>query len=98
MPELVRDVENFGPDTQRRAWAYPVEIEWNQAIGIIDVDYDVFIRDNAFIFEHWKGALSHSELCKMDVMTRYKYIQHLNKFIKEKQKQQDGNKINLGEQ
>ena len=46
-------------------------------------------------FEYWKGALTHTELCKMDIMTRYKYIEELNKFLREKQKQAQKNQYEM---
>ena len=46
----------------------------------------MFLEENAVIFECWKGALNHEQLCRLSVHERYKYIEQLNFFIEEKRK------------
>lgn len=54
------------------------------ALGITDLDYIIFLKENAVIFEFWKGALTHEQLCRIDLETRRIYIEELNKQIKDK--------------
>jgi len=39
------------------------------------------------MFEAWKGALTHTELCRMDLDSRFRYLQCLEEQAKRKAKQ-----------
>lgn len=66
---------------------YPEIYQMPDAIAITDLDYEEFIEENSRIFQAWKGALTHTELCRMDIYTRFKYITCLLQQIEERKKQ-----------
>ena len=69
--------------------AYNENLSLVDAIELTDLDYDKFLKENAVFFECWNGALNHEQLCRISIYVRYKYIDELNEFIKEKQKNQN---------
>jgi hypothetical protein len=79
-----RDTDEYGYDTKRQVWVYNQNLSIADALSLTDLDYDIFLKENADIFRLWKGALSHEQLCKIDLNTRFKYIKEVNKQIKER--------------
>lgn len=83
----MREDEEYGWETKRCTKVYPEVYKLIDAIEWTDINYDEFIEMNAAFFEMWKGALSHSELCKMNILTRYKYFEQMQEYIEKRNKE-----------
>ena len=57
------------------------------AILLTDLDYDIFIKQNSFIFKAWKGGLTHDQLCRLDLETRFKYWECLEEQLRKEEEQ-----------